>query len=454
MSLLQKLLESSKKDKKTELKKAVVKTIDKTVKIKKNTKKKTANENQNSTSLLHELVDEYSVWHKKNNPNDEIYNPEETKDEIRAKIQTLTVKIKKLEDKLHWREADYVRSKINQLNLKLYKLIKVSESKKTSNTLLKELQDSDDAEHLSKSEIEHKLDKLLNRQRQLRNAGDNEKAETLNFGIKLLAHRLRLTGMVSKNDTYASLYHPWQLHESKQLKNKETKNGKNTISKMNDNVKESKTPTLLRKLLEGDEPMSKSEIEAKIDELSIRKRYFQDKREHRQADYVNSEITHYIRKLRALGPVSDKDSYARLYHTSQIIKSEDEEELINSQPGMDRLKDKVASEEAHKQYTQLQATNNLSWDEKEELEAMAHSKTKAEPDPVKKIEWELHKLEAQKAHHQAHLNRANAKLQDLDIQDHVRSMIKHITIPEQETAIKKLTAKIYKYHTELDQLHA
>ena len=126
----------------------------------------------------------------------------------------------------------------------------------------------------------------------------------------------------------------------------------------------------------------------------------------------------------------------------------------NDLSGMDHLKDKVASDEAHRRYMHLQAAEHLSPEEREELDMMAHSKTKAPPDPIKKLEWDIHRAEAQKAHHQAHLNRANAKLEDPDTSDYIANMIRYLTIPEQTKAIERLTKLIDKYQTQIDQLKA
>ena len=79
----------------------------------------------------------------------------------------------------------------------------------------------------------------------------------------------------------------------------------------------------------------------------------------------------------------------------------------------------------------------------------AVGRAKVVQNPTDKLKQEIKDAEAQKAHHEAHLKRAKARLHDASTSDYLRRMINAITIPEQEKFIKKLNATLAQKHAEL-----
>ena len=79
----------------------------------------------------------------------------------------------------------------------------------------------------------------------------------------------------------------------------------------------------------------------------------------------------------------------------------------------------------------------------------AVGRAKVMKDPADKLKQEIKDAEAQKAHHVAHLKKAQARLHDVSTSDYLRRMINAITIPEQEKFIKKLDATITQKQAEL-----
>ena len=132
---------------------------------------------------------------------------------------------------------------------------------------------------------------------------------------------------------------------------------------------------------------------------------------------------------------------------------------LGDRPGFEHLKHRVNQADmnadqqaAQRRYMHLQASDKLSQEEREELDAMAHGKTKVESDPDKKLEYKLHQAKKQRDHHQAHIDRANAKLQDPNTSDYIKKMIRYLTLPEQTKFLDSVNIRIDKYNKELNNL--
>lgn len=397
--------------------------------------------------------DKYDDWHAQTKPNDPMYTqPEETSKDIQNKIAALKIQKKQLEDKRKWREAQQVQDTLSKLDLKLYKMMSVKES-----AVLTELLGAE-PETASKEQLELKISNLEHRQRQLRNAGDEEAADKLNFGLQILIKRLRATGPVHKHNAYAHYYHSDQVYEGKESAVLEFLPGP-----------------------DAPETASKEQLELKISNLEHRQRQLRNAGDDAGAEELNFGLHQLIKRLRATGPVHKHNAYAHYYHPHQVYEGEEipvakkaikrkkkipeskklkntllckmlSETRLCDSAGMEHLKKSVKSEEAHRLYTHLSSSNSLTPEEQDELDAIAHSKTKAAPDPVKKLEWELHQAQAQQAHHIAHLNRGNGKLNNPDTSEHIKHLIKHLTVPEQHKALGKLDTKIAKIKDQINQL--
>lgn len=64
----------------------------------------------------------------------------------------------------------------------------------------------------NKQKLRQRVDDILTKQKDFRDAGKHEEADNLNIGLGHLTKRLKATGNVSKHDPLAHLYHPHQRY--------------------------------------------------------------------------------------------------------------------------------------------------------------------------------------------------------------------------------------------------